>query len=228
LDKYTEISFIQSRDQALDQNKTLVVMVDEVHENPHASLWTYLLKEGKQTVVIGAGIPKLEAPSPLFMNKYPPSEIYFDCNSEDMEELIDVFVELTEGRDISRDDIAAICHYICYYTSGHMFPMLKFCEHIFDHAQSDHFCDYGKYLTSKACFDHNDYVEVRQRCFSNLPFDPICKILQGGNRSPRSVMELDKLGYWNVDSYWFMSKCLIDVIHNTLPRVVDPKEFSGI
>jgi hypothetical protein len=78
--------------------------------------------------------------------------MYFDCKSEDMEELIDLFVDQTKGRGISRDEIAAIYHYICDDTNGHMFHMLKFCEHIFDQAQSDHLGDYGKYLTSKAFF----------------------------------------------------------------------------
>jgi hypothetical protein len=216
LDQWTERSFIQARAKALKQSKTLVVMVDEVHRNPNSSLWTYLLKEAKGIIVIGAGIPYLDSDSPQFRKKYPPSEMYFDCKSEDIKELIDVFVDQTKDRGISRDEIAAICHYICEYTSGHMFPMLKFCEHIFDQTQSDHLGDYGKYLTSKDFFDHEDYVTVRDRCFSSLPFDPICRILHGGVLESTQIKILDRLGYWNAEKKWFISKCLIDIIFNTV------------
>jgi hypothetical protein len=123
-------------------------MIDEVHMNVFASRWVYLLKESTSTVVVGAGIPKLEGSS-QFVKKYPSFQMNFDCKSEDMEELIDVFVEQTKGRHISREIIAAICHYICEYTIGHMYPMLKFCEHIFDTAQNDYLDNYSKYLTSK-------------------------------------------------------------------------------
>jgi hypothetical protein len=228
LDKYTKKSFIKAREEALKENKTMVVMVDEVHQNPTACVWTYLLKKAADIILIGVGIPKVYLSSPHFRKKYPPSVIYFDCKSVDMKELIDLFAKQTMGRDdISRDDIAAICHYICEYTSGHMFPMLKFCEHIFDPAQTDYVHEYGKYFTSKAFFDHIDYVEVRDRCFSDLPYNPIYKILHGGTKSADNVATLDKLGLWNEDENWFISKCLIDVIYNTLPKG-DNELFSDV
>jgi hypothetical protein len=216
LDKYSKESFIQARDKSLEENKTMVIMVDEVHQNPNACAWTYLLKDATGIIVIGVGIPYLNLTSPQFIDKYPPAEMYFNCNSEDMKELIDLFVKQTMGRDISPDDIAAICHYICHYTSGHMFPMLKFCEHIFDPAQSDHLGDYGKYLTSKAFYDHKDFVGVRKRCFSKPPFDPIYKILHGGVLLDINTNVLDQLGYWNVEKEWFISNCFIDIIFNTV------------
>jgi hypothetical protein len=58
LDKYTKQSFIQARDKALKQRKTLVVMVDEVHHNTSSSVWTYLLKNATDIIVIGVGILK--------------------------------------------------------------------------------------------------------------------------------------------------------------------------
>jgi hypothetical protein len=94
--------------------------------------------------------------------------------------------------------------------------MLKFCEHIFDQAQSDHLGDYGKYFTSKAFFDHEDYVIVCDRCFSSLPFDPICGILHGGVLDPTHTNKPDILGYWSEDKNCFISKCLIDIIFNTV------------
>jgi hypothetical protein len=217
LDKYTERSFIQARAKALKQGKTLVIMVDEVHHNTSSSLWNYLLKSTTDIIVIGIGIPEIEADSPHFMERYSPSEMYFDCNSEDMEELVDLFVELTKGRGISRNEIAAICHYICEYTGGHMFAMVKFCEHIlFDQAQSDHLGNYEKYLTSKAFMDHEDYQMVRDRCFSILQDNnTIYGILYGGVYLNDYIDELFRFGYWNNNKKGrILSKCVIDIILN--------------
>jgi hypothetical protein len=97
----------------------LVILIDEVHLNIIGSRWVYLLKKSISTVVVGVGVPNLDI-SPQFVKKYPSSEMNFDCKSEDMEELIGVFVEQTKGRHVSRVEIAAICHYICEYISGHM------------------------------------------------------------------------------------------------------------
>jgi hypothetical protein len=217
LDLYKEESFRQARNEALKENKTLVIMIDEVQMNFVASRWVYLLKNATATVVVGTGIPSLTG-SPQFVKKYQPSEMNFDYTSEDMEELIDVFVKQTESRDISREVITDICQYICEYTGGHMFPMLKFCEHIFDIAQNNFLDDYSKYLTSKTFYDNKDYLTVRERCFDSLPFAPICGILQGGTKNSNHIFELDKLGLWSSKKHWFISKCLVDVIYNSISK----------
>jgi hypothetical protein len=227
LDKYTEESFEQARDIALKENKTMVVMVDEVQHNRTACVWNYLLKKATDIIVIGVGIPNINItdPSPQFKLKYQPSVMYFGCNSEDMEELIDVFVKQNEGRDISREVITDICHFICDYSGGHMYPMLKFCEHIFDIAQKEYLDNYSKYLTSKNFFNHEDCQEVRRRCFDNLPRDPFIKILR---RQPELTDPIDKLnnaGYWNEEKRWFISKFLVDIIFNTM--IIRNIEFVG-
>jgi hypothetical protein len=195
----------------------LVILIDEVHLNIIGSRWVYLLKKSISTVVVGVGVPNLDI-SPQFVKKYPSSEMNFDCKSEDMEELFDAFVKQTKSRGISPDDIAAICHYICDYTSGHMYPMLKFCEHIFDTAQNDYLDNYSKYLTSKKFYDHEDYADVRDRCFSSLPVEPISNILHRGVKTNKDIFALDKLGLWSSKNHWFISKCLVDVIYNTIPE----------
>jgi hypothetical protein len=136
-----------------------------------------------------------------------------------MEELIDVFVKQTEGRDVSREIITDICHYICDYTGGHMYPMLKFCEHIFDKAQSDCLDNYSKYLTSKNFFNHEDCQEVRRRCFNSLPADPFIKILRRQRDLTDSIEKLNNAGFWNEEKRWFISKFLVDIIFNKMITV---------
>jgi hypothetical protein len=218
LDDYTRSSFIQARDKALKRNKTMVVMIDEVHNNVTAALWTYLLKFETDIIVVGVGIPSLNGLSPQFRKKYSPTEMYFDSKSDDMKELIDVFVDKTKDRGISPDDVADICHYIFDYASGHMYPMLKFCEHIFDPAQSDHLGNYDMYFTSKECFEGKAYVDVHERCFSSLSVlsDPIHDILQKGFLLSSNIKLIDESGYWSNEKSWFISKCLVDVIFNTV------------
>ena len=220
LDDYPKESYIEARRESLRQNKKLVIMVDEVQQSPDANLWTPLLKSMGNMLVIGMGIPKFDSSSPQFLRKHSPSELYFNSNSEDMEELIDVFMEEMKGRDVSRETVSEICRYVCDYTGGHMFPMLKFCEHIFHPNQSSHLekYHYAIYFSSQKFYDSYDYDNVRGRCFSQLPLGPISEVLRCGRKVNTDMVSLDKCGYWNYKKGWFISKCLVDVIYNTLPN----------
>jgi hypothetical protein len=92
LDKYTESSFHQAREESLKEKKILVILIDEVPSNMNSGLWLYFRKTSISTVVVGVGIPKLESSSNFFYN-YSSSEMNFDCNSEDMKDLIEAFVK---------------------------------------------------------------------------------------------------------------------------------------
>jgi hypothetical protein len=78
--------------------------------------------------------------------------------------------------------------------------------------------NYSKYLTSKICYDHEDYADVRDRCFSSLPVNPISNILHRGFKTNKDIFALDNLGLWSSKNHWFISKCLLDVIYNTIPE----------
>lgn len=128
-------------------NKNTVIIVDEVQKNQNSAKWTCFLKTSNcYLIVVGFGVPILYGDSPAFSIKHSPVELLYKEQSEDMNELVHLFMK--QRRTLTEAQVRAVCETICEYVNGQAYPLLKFSEHFLLSI-----CDLGFGISRYDCYE---------------------------------------------------------------------------
>lgn len=222
MDIYDEEYFPYLAKEAGD--KTVVLLIDEVHNNLTSKHWLRLLKGNKppNLLVLGVGVPNLVYASPQFQIKYPkenePFPMFF--TGDDLPELCNFFnTTLPHSEYIT----AEVCKKILTFTAGHPFPFVKFVAHLLDpHNEIDVAnIDIDDYISTEEFRTSEVYNEVRNRCFAYLTGSILTQatnlLLNKGNAGDKS--DLEKLGVWSQD--YFISPLLASEVFLKAPIPVE-------
>ena len=182
LDSYDDNYFIELAKQAGD--KPVVVLIDDVQTNLFSSQWLYLLKGFKPAnlVVLGVGVCTLPDYSPQFFERYPELYDSFPMffTADDLPEMIEYFAKRFPCH--GEHAISEVCQRMLTFTSGHVFPFVKFVNHLLDSTQELNPETIDTYLSSEEFSKSDVYKEVRERCFSDINGSSQSKLFRRRNR----------------------------------------------
>ena len=222
LQDISEESIINVVKRNTNENKRTVIMIDEVHRDINNAKWTTLLKSVQlaYAIVLGVGIPTLEPSSPQFRKKYYPRDLFFKDSDSDMQELVDLWTENTKHRDnMDEVDIKGVCKFVCEFTGGQMYPLMKFCEYIFSDNMANDLLQYDYYFNTSKFFVSNVSTDVRERCSyrkDDLPVVLFENLLFKGCYRASDITSLEKLGLWDTSTQWFVSSFLLTCLYNSI------------
>jgi hypothetical protein len=171
--------------------RTVVLLIDEVHNNAKSPVWDGLLKSHrpKNLLVLGVGIP-INVPSPQFTGKFPRSGelIPMFLTPNDLPEIYTYFK--AKYKYIPDEVITKSCQTILHYTSGQIFPFISILEDLFTSQpspQADNIVtaeaavhvpplpaynaaldDLGMYLSSPKFYKSSRVDRMIQRCSFDL------------------------------------------------------------
>ena len=210
--------------------KTVVLLIDEVHKNESQKHWVDLLKSRKPAnlLVLGVGVARLQFDSPQFDVKYPKGvDFPMFFTADDLPEMIAHFSSKMVMPDPHPEHIVTeICKSVLAYTSGHPFPCVKFLEHLLDPSNKIDLENIDTYMASEKFSTSENYEMVKQRCFSSLTDgDNIDKAVRAlkRNATDGDITNLEKLGLWNVNLDYFTSSLVVSVLF----RMHRPRRDEG-
>lgn len=190
--------------------KKVFFLFDEVHKNPYAPFWTFLLKNAPSNVfVIAAGVETFNSSSVNFVIKFESSRMMLN-EAENIE--IVYFWKKKYPHIILVSEIAT---YLLAYTGGHLYPYLKLCEFIFSEAKL--YSDIESvcvFLNSAHFLNTPVYEDIFSRCFDNIP----SKVLIAAQNMYNSVLTTDNIdnfnnyGYWNIETGKLISILLNQIL----------------
>ena len=161
-------NFKQKYFHQLAQNagdKTLVLLIDEVHNNVYSKHWNDLLRSGRprNLLVLGVGIPRLAASSPHFVRKFPRENELFPMflTSEDIPEVAAFF---SKDSPHSKEVVTKLCEQVLVFTNGHFFPFVKIMEHVLSTEIEGDLSYISPYLSSQDFRNSESYESIKDRC----------------------------------------------------------------
>ncbi len=221
-------------ENAKAQGQRAVLLIDEVHKNVNARLWSYLLRSPTKLrnhlIVVGAGIPQLHYQSPHFQYKHEPKEVLL--NNDELIEVVAAWSAEATSRGITctEEEVKTIVGWIFNYCGGHIYPILALCDHIFTQSNyQKHAKTYDIYFTSAEFEKTICFSNVKTRCF-DFGFDVLIYFhsLFSGTISDveTSLSRLIHLGYWVDD--WFLSQLFLLVAFNMqrLPLEKESEQYT--
>jgi hypothetical protein len=187
-------------------NKTVVLLIDEVHNNMKSSHWDLLLKESKppNLLVLGVGIPQLLYASPQFDKKYPENDasLKMFLTREDLPEVCAYFARMFTVH--SKEIIMKMCDRLLEFTAGHIFPFVSIANHLCNPDNKIDLVNINSYLSSKEFYDSDAHARLRNRCFAYLLSGE--SITKAGNLlmnkgGSGDITDLEKLGIWDENGF---------------------------
>ncbi len=174
-------------------DKTVVLMVDEVQNNLQTGIWTTILRDKPDNLlVLGVGIPALDLVSPQFSRKFPEDRELFPMflTDRDLPELEAFFCKKYAQ---PKEEVADLCKQILVFTNGHFFPFVKFMEHFLSIQYKG---DASMHLISQEFRNSSCYKMVKARCsFTPFMLDAAAKVLRNRYDSV-NLRTLQKLGIY--------------------------------
>ena len=211
LHRYSDGYFTRLANEAGD--KTVVLLIDEVQNDMKTDHWNALLKELKPSnlLVIGVGVPQLNAPSPQFECKFPSDDDIFPlflC-SKDLPEVCSHFEKkYSESSEFTTKVVETLLE----FTAGHLFPFVTFAQHILDPKSKIDLNNIDDYISGKEFRSSRTFLQVRARCFdfliSKTIENPEKLLLNEGNFVDKQALR--KLGVWLRNG--FLSPLLISEV----------------
>jgi len=209
--------------------KTVIIIVDEAHTCPTASMWTNLLKTcHSNLIVIGFGVSGV---SEYFEVQHePPAICYSAGNNTDMLEVVTYWAK--EVPTIERETIADICDHVCLHTNGQAFAFLSIVELLMtQYAGSSDAKDLKgdkffngciRYMASESFYNQPEVRNLIVRCFRNkvrTQYPDFLNMLMPRAVDGRSVIEcqhssrlkLEDLGFLSATSKINFSALLLNV-----------------
>ena len=174
-------------------DKTVVLMVDEVQNNLQTGIWTTILRDKPDNLlVLGVGIPALDLVSPQFSRKFPEDRELFPMflTDRDLPELEAFFCK---NYAQPKEEVADLCKQILVFTNGHFFPFVKFMEHFLSIQYKG---DASMHLSSQEFRNSSCYKMVKARCsFTPTMLDAAAKVLRNRYDSV-NLRTLQRLGIY--------------------------------
>ena len=203
LDRYENEFFRNLAEKSND--KTVVFLIDEVHNNPGASFWTPFLKNPpRNLLILGVGIPRLNVLSPQFAIKFPNSEgknerFPMFLTERDLDEEVNQhFIKKSQH---SPAVTTAICLKMLQYTNGHLFPFVKLVEHLVTTEGISNYIDEIHYYVGRREFmESNVALQIRRRCFDEIfpAIRDLETLLCNRGRGDKGIcLHLSRLGIWH-------------------------------
>ena len=212
-----------------EKGRDVFLIIDEVQDNPNSPCWTYLLKNYPSNLItIGAGIATLENVSAPFAKKHPSPDSAapppLSLTREDVNELAAYWVD--RRLDISASKISEILMFLLQYTGGHFFPLARYSEHIFTSVLPIWDVDFVRMYISGFEFARSSaFISVFERCFNTLSTEVKSASIRifEGNLATEDAWRLDKAGYWNNATKWFLSDLFVVHVFKAIPLVSTAK-----
>ena len=201
------------------KNMRTVILIDEVNSDMKDINWSMLLRNHRDLIVIGAGIPVLgSTQSPAFMVKYVPRDFYLTEDNNFQSEVVQPWCDVYNFVSQQHQELAAeICKQILAFTGGHWFSFLMICNHMFQTSIFDEHCKNPySYLTSQVFFDSDTALKVYHRCFMTDKNDHVIieNILKGEPVNRTDIKHLENCGFWDEENKWFISPLLTWISYN--------------
>ena len=193
---------------------TVVVLIDEVPEGRTKGFWVQLLKECKSVIVLGVGVPALDASSPVhFERKYNPHELYIAYHFQsELSELVDEL--LRHFPENTREQLTPLCKDVNSFAGGHMYPTLLLCQHFL--RLPDWPVHYKEMLRTSGLVNTEAYLNIKTRCFETLPdLNTFLKFLRKAP-DPEDFKNFEKLGLWDGVSGRFVSPLYFNILMNSM------------
>ena len=148
----------------------LVLLLDEAQNGANLPIWNHLFREIKPMVVLAVGVPNINFLSANFEEKHKAGDMFIKPGNA-LDEVVDAFCEHYGDSSPKHDDVKKLCEFVCKMTGGHIFPLLKFCEHVirsFSEVEDPpNFEDFFfQRLTSSSLTQTFVYGIINNRCFA--------------------------------------------------------------
>jgi hypothetical protein len=202
---------------AAKENKVIFLLIDEISGSmKHAVL---LLKNLENIVTIGAGIHRLDSPSPAFETKLEPSFIML--KQHDIADCVIGFKTLIPADHVLDDlRLKYVLECLLQYTGGHLYPFVKLTEHLLSHHTND--CKDDTFMTTLMTLgSESRSVEcnlvlqnIINRAYNSIGSagESLALNVLTGNFSQGDLVRLSHLGYWNMATRKLLSDFLISTL----------------
>ena len=186
--------------------KTVVLLIDEVQNDMKTYHWNALLKELRPSnlLVIGVGVPQLNAPSPQFDYKYPSDDAIlfplFLCSRD----LPEVCKHFEKKYSETSEFTFKVAETLLEFTAGHLFPFVTFAQHVLNPSNKIDLNNIDDYLSGKEFRSSREFIQVRARCFDFLFGNAIIKNPENllmNKCNAEDERALQKLGVWLVNGF---------------------------
>jgi hypothetical protein len=199
LDVYDDKYFSELAKEAGE--KTVVLLIDDVHSNKESATWNILLKGQKPAnlLVLGVGIPRLYGYTPQFSVEYPEKDKLFPLffTLDDLPEVCALLETTT--KILPREVISSVCKRALEFTAGHCFPFVTFVQHLLDPSNKVNLTDLDAYLASKEFMCSAPYLQVYRRCFDYFGgsiLNSAARVLMNRRVDDGDIPKLEKMGIW--------------------------------
>ena len=194
-----------------DDSKPIVLLLDEAQDAVGGVPLLRLLKEASDVVVIAAGIPDIVLNSANFAIKHPTIELMY--THDELPELVDFFADYYPT--LERKIIADICSFACSLTGGHLFALLRMCQHVMGMPEPT---NYRRYLQGEEFSKTVAYKDIISRCYTIIPnFEQFFRFLRAVPTMD-DITEYEEMGLWNNSTCRFVSPFFKNHCFNTIPK----------
>ena len=215
----------------ISTGKYIVITIDEVQRNVASGRWTDLLKaNNSKLIVIGFGLAIIDGSSVAFPEKYKykPDYLMVSTESEDINELIRFW--RSKRLNLEEKTIREICVFICKYTGGNMYSLLRMTTHIFTEMigtlvmTDEKILEvYQSYIGSEFFYEQVACNQIIGRCFrgyiiENYSLFQAILARLSKDKINEAITKLERNGYWNEKKRSFVSSLLIRHIYDVVGR----------
>ena len=223
-------------ESAAEEKKIVFLLIDEVRgEMKHDVL---LLKTLKNIVTVGAGIYRLDIPSPAFQLQYEPNFIMIQ--RDELDDFMSCFkVLIPAGNCLEDSQLKYVLERVLQYTGGHLYPFVKLTEHLLSHHTVE--CQTEAFMTtlmklgsdSEHLECYSVFENIVERAYG-APLEIAINVLSGQYLQD-DLLLLSNLGYWNISTRNFVSDFLVTVLlskcvpisNHSNPKLIDFNDKSS-
>jgi hypothetical protein len=201
----------------------LVLLLDEAPHGVALPIWNDLFRHIKPMAVLAVGITDVKGID--FYERHEAVDMFIKPGNA-LDEVVDALCEHYGDSSPKHDDVKKLCEYVCKWTGGNIFPLLKLCVYAMSFPNWEN--SFIQRLTSESLSKTSVYRDINRRCCSvhDLPKSEQFKCFLAASPTTDDVAWFSKLGWW--DEYtcrWFMSAYVMTLMFNEVPAVSHSKDI---
>jgi hypothetical protein len=221
---YDELRDLDKR--LLLSNERAYLLVDETQVDAGSPAFTFLLKNAKNIVTIGVGVPKYESSSEYFATRLDTKELFLDDDDLETEGVLQYFVGDTTTE--VGTEITTMLKYLCQHAGGHIYPVMRLGELLVPMVKTGvSAADAIIHFESLDFRASNDYTRLYNRIAPNVKNQDVLQLLRSEGRDEEAVENLARAGFCT-DGGQILSDLLLEAhltgITSKWPGVINLKE----